>query len=102
MILEQTERHVRVKKIYSRAAPSKGAASSRTHDARKHSWRALESQTTQELFAKLQHEAKIVAVQGGIDMAWSKPIAREVKCGMEINMYGPGEDDERGGERDVI
>ena len=25
-------------------------------------------------------------------MAWSKPIAREIKCGMEINMYGPGED----------
>lgn len=28
-------------------------------------------------------------------MAWNKPIAREIKCGMEINMYGPGEDDER-------
>lgn len=28
-------------------------------------------------------------------MAWSKPKAREVKCGMEINMYGPeGEDRE--------
>ena len=26
-------------------------------------------------------------------MAWSKPKAREVKCGMEINMYGPAEDD---------
>ena len=25
-------------------------------------------------------------------MAWSKPKAREVKCGMEINMYGPAED----------
>lgn len=35
-------------------------------------------------------------------MAWSKPKARELKCGMEINMYGPGEDDERGAERDVI
>lgn len=35
-------------------------------------------------------------------MAWTKPKAREVKCGMEINMYGPGEDDDRGGERDVI
>ena len=35
-------------------------------------------------------------------MSWTKPIACEIKCGMEINMYGPGEDDERGGERDVI
>lgn len=35
------------------------------------------------------------------DMAWSKPKAREVKCGMEINMYGPGED-ERDAEREVI
>ncbi|MCB5409198.1 pyrroloquinoline quinone precursor peptide PqqA [Pseudogemmobacter faecipullorum] len=26
-------------------------------------------------------------------MSWSKPKAREVKCGMEINMYGPAEDD---------
>lgn len=33
-------------------------------------------------------------------MSWSKPKAREVKCGMEINMYGPSEDD-RGG-REVI
>ena len=24
-------------------------------------------------------------------MTWSKPKAREVKCGMEINMYGPAE-----------
>lgn len=35
-------------------------------------------------------------------MAWTKPKAREWMCGMEINMYGPGEDDERGVERDVI
>ncbi|MEM9584373.1 MAG: pyrroloquinoline quinone precursor peptide PqqA [Pseudomonadota bacterium] len=28
-------------------------------------------------------------------MTWNKPTAREIKCGMEINMYGPGEDDER-------
>ncbi len=27
-------------------------------------------------------------------MAWSKPIIREIECGMEINMYGPE------GERD--
>lgn len=28
-------------------------------------------------------------------MAWTKPILKEVACGMEINMYGPaeGEDD---------
>jgi len=25
-------------------------------------------------------------------MAWTKPILREVACGMEINMYGPAED----------
>jgi len=28
-------------------------------------------------------------------MAWTTPLVREIKCGMEINMYGPGEDDER-------
>ena len=28
-------------------------------------------------------------------MAWKKPTLTEVKCGMEINMYGPGEDDPR-------
>jgi len=28
-------------------------------------------------------------------MAWSKPIIREIECGMEINMYGPdGPDDQ--------
>ncbi len=35
-------------------------------------------------------------------MNWTRPIAREIKCGMEINMYGPGEDDERSPERNVI
>jgi coenzyme PQQ precursor peptide PqqA len=35
-------------------------------------------------------------------MTWSKPIAREIKCGMEINMYGPGEGDDRQSGRDVI
>ena len=25
-------------------------------------------------------------------MAWTKPIIREIECGMEINMYGPEED----------
>ena len=22
-------------------------------------------------------------------MAWTKPIIREIECGMELNMYGP-------------
>ena len=25
-------------------------------------------------------------------MAWSKPKLAEISCGMEINMYGPAED----------
>ncbi|SPH17249.1 Coenzyme PQQ synthesis protein A [Defluviimonas aquaemixtae] len=28
-------------------------------------------------------------------MSWTKPKAVEIRCGMEINMYGPAEDDER-------
>lgn len=28
-------------------------------------------------------------------MAWSKPVLREVACGMEINMYGPADDREQ-------
>jgi coenzyme PQQ precursor peptide PqqA len=35
-------------------------------------------------------------------MAWRKPVAREIRCGMEINMYGPGEDDPRQTGRDPI
>lgn len=35
-------------------------------------------------------------------MAWTKPVMREIECGMEINMYGPGEGDERQSDRDVI
>lgn len=31
-------------------------------------------------------------------MAWKKPTATEIACGMEINMYGPSEDDERRGD----
>jgi len=31
---------------------------------------------------------------GGTKMAWSKPIIREIECGMEINMYGPDGDRE--------
>lgn len=28
-------------------------------------------------------------------MAWTRPIIREIACGMEINMYGPdGEEDD--------
>jgi coenzyme PQQ precursor peptide PqqA len=27
-------------------------------------------------------------------MAWKKPVLREVACGMEINMYGPAEEDD--------
>ena len=33
--------------------------------------------------------------RGGQTMRWSKPKAVEVRCGMEINMYGPAEDDDR-------
>jgi coenzyme PQQ precursor peptide PqqA len=25
-------------------------------------------------------------------MAWTKPVLREVACGMEINMYGPADE----------
>ncbi|MEX0317202.1 MULTISPECIES: pyrroloquinoline quinone precursor peptide PqqA [unclassified Ruegeria] len=28
-------------------------------------------------------------------MAWSKPVIREIECGMEINMYGPEHEDDR-------
>jgi coenzyme PQQ precursor peptide PqqA len=26
-------------------------------------------------------------------MPWKKPVLREISCGMEINMYGPAEDE---------
>jgi len=26
-------------------------------------------------------------------MSWTKPKLQEIACGMEINMYGPAEDD---------
>jgi coenzyme PQQ precursor peptide PqqA len=29
-------------------------------------------------------------------MAWTKPVIREIECGMEINMYGPDHGDEDG------
>lgn len=36
-------------------------------------------------------------------MAWTAPKIKEVACGMEINMYAPGEDDDRGGpDRDLF
>lgn len=28
-------------------------------------------------------------------MTWSKPVLREIECGMEINMYSPDHEDER-------
>lgn len=28
-------------------------------------------------------------------MAWTKPVIREIECGMEINMYGPASDEDR-------
>lgn len=34
-------------------------------------------------------------------MAWNKPEAKEIACGMEINMYAPSEDEGREG-RDAI
>ncbi|MDQ1847293.1 pyrroloquinoline quinone precursor peptide PqqA [Gemmobacter fulvus] len=30
-------------------------------------------------------------------MAWKKPVVKQIACGMEINMYGPAEDDRSGG-----
>lgn len=27
-------------------------------------------------------------------MSWSKPIIREIECGMEINMYSPDGDED--------
>jgi len=35
-------------------------------------------------------------------MTWSAPKAHEIKCGMEINMYGPGEDEERQTDSDLF
>ncbi|MGB0660749.1 MAG: pyrroloquinoline quinone precursor peptide PqqA [Mangrovicoccus sp.] len=29
-------------------------------------------------------------------MAWTKPLLREIECGMEINMYGPENDEDFG------
>lgn len=35
-------------------------------------------------------------LEGGPKMAWTKPEIQEIECGMEINMYGPEQDDEYG------
>lgn len=40
----------------------------------------------------------LIASKEDTTMAWKKPTAVEIKCGMEINMYGPGEDDRTGGD----
>ena len=34
-------------------------------------------------------------------MAWTKPVIREIECGMEINMYGPDETERRPVLRDT-
>lgn len=31
-------------------------------------------------------------------MTWKTPVVKEIACGMEINMYGPAEDDTYEGE----
>lgn len=28
-----------------------------------------------------------------LTMAWKTPVVKEIACGMEINMYGPAEDE---------
>ncbi len=33
-------------------------------------------------------------MKGSVVMAWSKPKIHEIECGMEVNMYGPEQDDE--------
>jgi coenzyme PQQ precursor peptide PqqA len=35
----------------------------------------------------------VLAIREDNDMAWNAPTIREISCGMEINMYGPAEDD---------
>jgi coenzyme PQQ precursor peptide PqqA len=36
-----------------------------------------------------------------MQMKWSKPIIREIECGMEINMYGP-DGDREGDDHDLF
>ncbi len=35
-------------------------------------------------------------------MAWTAPKIKDIACGMEINMYQPGEDEERGHDYEPI
>lgn len=46
-------------------------------------------------YARVRFFSRLISQLEEIAMSWKKPIVREVQCGMEINMYGPGEDDER-------
>lgn len=36
------------------------------------------------------------------EMAWTAPKIKDIACGMEINMYQPGEDEERGHDHEPI
>jgi coenzyme PQQ precursor peptide PqqA len=31
----------------------------------------------------------LITPEEDIEMSWTKPVLREIECGMEINMYGP-------------
>ena len=35
-------------------------------------------------------------------MAWTAPKLKEINCGMEINMYAPSDEEDRGYERDLF
>lgn len=37
-----------------------------------------------------------------VEMAWTAPKIKDIACGMEINMYQPGEDEERGHDHEPI
>lgn len=44
----------------------------------------------------VQHPLAVAHLAAGNEeetMAWTKPVIREIECGMEINMYGPSEDE---------
>lgn len=42
----------------------------------------------------LARSPKVRTNQEEETMAWTKPVIREIECGMEINMYGPAEDED--------
>ena len=51
------------------------------------------------------HIARVIVNECGLlknirenAMTWTTPKAREISCGMEINMYAPAEDETRGGD----